>query len=80
LFGGLVGCGCWFFVLSIAGLTSRDAEVVRGSYLSMNLMGLYILVPLSLAALVTGLMQSLGTQWGLFRHWWVLMKFLLTLS
>ena len=34
--------------------------------------------PFSLATLVAGLVESLGTQWGLFRHWWVLAKFLLT--
>jgi len=28
---------------------------------------------------VTGLIQSLGTQWGLFRHYWILAKFLLTI-
>ncbi|ODU25120.1 MAG: hypothetical protein ABS95_00815 [Verrucomicrobia bacterium SCN 57-15] len=32
-----------------------------------------------LAALASGLVQSLGTQWGLFRHWWVVAKFLLTI-
>lgn len=45
----------------------------------MNLICLYIIVPLSLAALVTGQIQSLGTRWGLFRHYWVLVKFLLTI-
>jgi hypothetical protein len=32
---------------------------------------------LSLASLLTGLVQSLGTQWGLFRHYWVLAKLLI---
>ena len=75
-----LGAVASFLVLSIAGLTSRDAEIVRGCYLSMNLVGLYIIVPLSLAALLTGLIQSLGIQWGLFRHRWVLMKFVLTIG
>lgn len=77
---GWLGAVAGFLVLSIAGLTSHDAEVVRGAYLSMNLIGLYIIVPLSFAALLTGLVQSLGTNWGLFRHYWVLMKFLLTIG
>jgi len=76
---GWLGAVASFLVLSIAGLTSRDAEIVRGAYLSMNLVGQFIIVPLSLAALLTGLVQSLGTQWGLFRHYWVLVKFLLTI-
>jgi hypothetical protein len=37
----------------------------------------FVLVPLSLASLLTGLVQSLGTPWGLFRHYWVLFKLLI---
>lgn len=77
---GWLGAVAGFLVLSIASLTSRDAELVRGAYLSMNLIGLYVLVPLSFAALLTGLIQSLGTHWGLFRHYWVLTKLVLTIG
>ena len=73
-----LGAVASFLVLSIAGLTSRDTEIVRGAYLAMNLIGQFIIVPLSLTALATGLIQSLGTKWGLFRYYWVLVKFVLT--
>ena len=36
-------------------------------------------VPLVSASLLIGVVQSLGTTWGLFRHYWVLAKLLLTL-
>jgi hypothetical protein len=75
-----IGAVASFLVLSIAGLTSRDADRVRGVYLAMNLIGQFIIVPLSLAALLTGLVQSLGTHWGLFRHYWVVVKFVLTIG
>src|SRR5712691_5373000 len=77
---GWLGAVASFLVLSIAGLTSQDAETVRGAYLAMNLLGQFIIVPLSLAALLTGLVQSLGTHWGLFRHYWVLVKLTLTIG
>lgn len=77
---GWIGGVAAFLVLSIAGLTSQEAEVVRGAYLSMNLIGLFIIVPLSLAALATGLVQSLGTEWGLVRYYWVLVKLALTMG
>jgi len=77
---GWLGAVAGFLVLSIAGLTSRDAHVVRGAYLAMDLIGLFIIVPMSLAALATGLIQALGTEWGLFQHYWVLVKFLLTIG
>lgn len=77
---GWLGAVAGFLVLNIAGLASHNVEVVRGAYLSMNLIGLYIIVPLSLAALTTGLIQSLGTEWGLFRYYWVLTKLTLTIG
>jgi hypothetical protein len=72
---GWLGAVAGFLALSIASLTSRNAEVVRGAYVSMNLLGAYLIIPLSLASLTTGLLQALGTKWGLFRHYWVTVKF-----
>ena len=75
---GWLGAVVAYLALAIVGLTSRDAQMVRAAYLSMELIGWFVIVPFSLAALLTGLVQSLGTQWGLFRHYWILVKFLLT--
>ncbi len=75
---GWLGAVVAFLAIGIAALTRRDDGFVRGAYLSMDLIGQLVIVPLSLAALCTGLLQSLGTPWGLFRHYWVLTKFGLT--
>lgn len=71
---GWLGAVGGSLALGVAGLTLPDAERVRAVYLTMELMGWFVLVPLSFASLVTGLVQSLGTRWGLFRHYWVLVK------
>ena len=76
---GWLGAVAGFLALAVHGLTIQDAQLVRGLYLAMWVMGWYVIVPLCLASLATGLIQSLGTQWGLFRHYWVLTKFLLTI-
>jgi hypothetical protein len=44
----------------------------------MHLITWFVIVPLSLASFTTGLIESLGTTWGLFRHYWVVTKLLLT--
>lgn len=75
---GWLGAVAAFFTVSVAGLVSQDAQMVRAAYLSMELMGWFVIVPLSLASLLTGLVQSLGTTWGLFRHYWVMGKLLIT--
>lgn len=72
---GWLGAVAAFLGLSIAGLTSHDAEVVRGAYLSMDLISRFVIIPLCFAALATGLLQALGTPWGLFRYYWILLKF-----
>jgi hypothetical protein len=76
---GWLGTVVVFLALALVGLTSEDAETVRGAYLVMESAGWFVLVPLALASLVTGLVQALGTTWGLFRHYWVVFKLLINL-
>jgi hypothetical protein len=71
---GWLGAVAGFLVLSVTGMTSRDAETVRGAYLAMNLTAWFAIVPLAFGSLLTGIVQSLGTTWGLFRHYWVVAK------
>ena len=76
---GWIGAVVAYLALAIAGFVGHDAQVARAAYLSMKLIGWYVIVPFSFATLLTGLIQSLGTRWGLFRHWWIVAKFLLTI-
>ena len=75
---GWLGAIAAFLALSVVGLTSQDAETVRGVYLVMEPLAWLVLVPLAFASLLTGLVQSLGSAWGLVRHYWVLFKLLIT--
>lgn len=75
---GLLGSIAAFLTLAISGLRTQDMVMLRGAYLAMELIARDIIVPLTLASLLTGLVQSLGTPWGLFKHYWVLVKLLLT--
>lgn len=74
---GTLGAVAGFLALAIAGLASKDSQMVRAAYLAMELTAWYVILPLVLVSLITGLVQSLGTTWGLFRHYWVLAKLLL---
>jgi hypothetical protein len=76
---GWFGAVAAFLALAVAGLASQDAQMVRAAYLAMELTGWFVIVPLSLVSLLTGLALSLGTTWGLFRHYWVLAKLLMTI-
>lgn len=75
---GWLGAVVAYLALAVAALTSQDALTVRAAWIAMELTGWFAIVPLSVASLLSGLVQSLGTPWGLFRHYWVLFKLLLT--
>jgi hypothetical protein len=77
---GWLGAVAAFMALATAGLTSTNGQVARGAYVSMDIVTWYIIVPASAASLVTGVAASLGGPWGLFRHYWVLIKLLITLA
>jgi hypothetical protein len=75
---GWLGAVIAYLVIAIAGLTSLDLQLVRATYAVMPLVAWFVIVPLAIAALLSGLLQSLGTEWGLFRHYWIIAKFALT--
>jgi len=75
---GLLGAVASFLALAVAGLNSEDAWIVQAAYPAMALTAWIVIIPLAFASLLSGLVQSLGTSWGLFRHYWVLVKLLLT--
>lgn len=76
---GWFGAVAGFLALSIVGLASENVQIVRASYISMELISWYVIVPFCVASFLTGLIQSLGTHWGLFRHYWIIAKLLLTI-
>jgi hypothetical protein len=76
---GWIGAAAGYIALDVAAATSQDAQTLRSAYLAMELIVWYVIVPLALASLLTGLVMSLGTRWGLFRHYWVLISLLLTI-
>lgn len=67
-------------VLSVAALVAQDPGLRRSAYAFMHLYDLAIMVPLGFLSLLTGVFLSVGTNWGLFRHWWVLTKLFLTVA
>jgi hypothetical protein len=77
---GWFGAVAAFLALAISGLVSDDVDMVRADYLAMAAIGWFVIVPFGIGSLIVGVIQSLGTEWGLFRHYWVLVKLVLTVG
>lgn len=76
---GWLGALAAFLVLATVGLNSSQAQLAQSAYVAMDLITKFLIVPLAATSLVTGVIQSLATPWGLVRHYWVLAKLFLTL-
>lgn len=69
-----------FLVLNIFAVTSNDIPIIRSSYIAMDLLGWYVILPSAIASLLTGLIIALFTGWGLFRYFWIAVKLFVTIS
>ena len=76
---GWIGAVVAYLALGVAAVTSPDAQTVRAAWTAMEVTGWWAIVPLAVVALLTGLVMSLGTHWGLLRHYWVLISLALTI-
>jgi len=76
---GWIGAVVAYLALGVTAATTPDTETVRATWIAMELTGWYVIVPLAVTSLLTGLVMALGTQWGLFRHYWVVFSLVLTL-
>jgi hypothetical protein len=76
---GWIGAIAAFLVLAGVELSTQNVLLVRGTFLSMDVIAWAMILPLSLASLLTGLILALFTKWGLLSHYWVLAKLLINL-
>lgn len=74
-----IGVDLVLIALAVSGLVSQNPELLRAGYLAMGLLGDTVLIPVAMASLVTGVMLSAGTPWGLVKYRWVLTKFVVTM-
>lgn len=77
---GWIGAVAGYLALDVTVATSGDPSVLHAAWVSMGLIASWAILPLAFASLLTGMVMALGTKWGLFRHWWVFISFLLTVG
>jgi hypothetical protein len=75
---GWLGALAVFLAHALVGLISQEEQVVRATSIAMGLTAWVVIMPLSIATLVTGLTQAIGSAWGVARHYWVFFKLVIT--
>jgi hypothetical protein len=77
---GWLGAVAVFLALAITALTSQDLPLVKACCLAMDVCTWLIILPFCLTSLFTGIIQATLTKWGLFKHYWIVVKLFLTLA
>ena len=77
---GWLGAVVAFLALTVTALTASPSPAWRAAYPAMDLLTRHAIVPLAVGSLLTGLLSSLGSSWGLLRHYWVTTKLGLALA
>ncbi|RXS87686.1 DUF2269 domain-containing protein [Streptomyces sp. TM32] len=74
-----LGLTLGLLALGLTGYTTGSPAMATAAYRAMKVFGDWLVLPIALMSLLSGLVLSLGTPWGLARHRWVVIKFWLTL-
>lgn len=74
---GWLGTVAAFLVLAVAGVGNPTSQPAHADYAAMAPIAWVALLPLATVSLLSGVVSSVGTRWGLIRFYWVLVKLLL---
>ncbi|MFE6610979.1 PDR/VanB family oxidoreductase [Amycolatopsis sp. NPDC057786] len=77
---GWLGLSLGMLTLALIGLLAGTHVARHSAYEIFHIFDLVIVIPSVVLTIITGLVLSLGTPWGLVKHRWVLAKFLISLS
>ena len=77
---GLLGDSAGFLAVAIRASRTDDPAAVLELIKVLDMFSVVFGIPLSFAALISGVLLGLGTKWGVFRYPWVTIKLLLIVS
>jgi uncharacterized membrane protein len=77
---GLFGDVAGFLAVAIRATRTEDPEVARAAYDILAMFSTYFGIPLSFAALLTGIALGLGSKWGVLRYPWTAAKLALLVT
>ncbi|MEU8704076.1 DUF2269 domain-containing protein [Streptomyces sp. NPDC048565] len=75
-----LGLTVGLLALGLSAFLTHDATMAQAATRAMKVFSDWLIVPVALLSLLSGLLLALGTPWGLARHRWVWTKFWLTLT
>ncbi len=76
---GWFGSVLVFTILAITALNITDNQITSSLLISLKYTTWLVILPLCFASLATGVIQAIGTKWRLLKHYWIIVKLILTI-
>jgi hypothetical protein len=77
---GLLGDCAALLAIHVRAATTADPALAASAYELQDMFSFVFGIPLSFAALLTGIVLGFSTKWGVLRHGWVTLKLLAIVS
>lgn len=71
---GWLGTVFCFLVLGIVATTTSDGETLEAVYFAMRILDLTVVQASAIGTVITGVLLSVLTQWGLTKFYWIIAK------
>ncbi|MBU2510029.1 hypothetical protein KJ966_01785 [bacterium] len=71
-----VGCATTLMIMQFA-INPSDGRELYGIMATLDFIDLFILVPGAIGTLLTSLIYSIWTKWGWFKHYWIIIKWII---
>jgi hypothetical protein len=75
---GWIGSVAAFTAVAFLACASSEPAALAAAGEALAVIGWAVVVPLAAASIVSGIAQSLATEWGLVRHYWLVFKLIAT--
>jgi len=61
-------------------LEANSGQMLYGINISMKLIDDFVIIPAAIGSLLTGLIYSIWTRWGFFKHNWIIVKWIINIG
>lgn len=75
----MLGTSVTFLILSITAVSSNDSGLILSCYKAMHVLSTTSVRASFIGTIVTGLLLSVWTHWGLVKYYWIIAKEILSL-
>ncbi|MGW0731956.1 hypothetical protein [Streptomyces sp. NPDC002851] len=77
---GWLGLEIGQLIIGTVGVAADNPELIRATRIVAEILGVEVVAVAAWSSLITGLLLSLATKWGLLKHYWIMTKLVINVG